>query len=142
MERTSIVLDASVIVKWFTQEEGKEKAVRIRNDFINNKIEIAVPDLIIYELSNALRFNPKFNQEDVKDAIESISTLDIDIIVPLQNTIDKSITLSFEHNITIYDAFYVALASELGFDLVTADEKLYNKLKSLGFIYLLDDTEF
>jgi len=124
MEKKALVPDTSVIVKWFTKEEDRDKAIKIREKFVNGEIEIAAPDLIIYELSNALRFNPAFNQEDVKEAIQSILDLDFEIITPLQTTTDKAIELAFEYNITIYDAFYVALADELDYAIITADKKL------------------
>lgn len=137
MERKALVLDASAILKWFTQEEERDKAIKIREKFLKGEIEIAVPDLILYEVGNALRFNPNFKSEDVKKAIESILEMEIDIIIPLPDTLKKAIELSYLKNITFYDAFYVALASDLEFDFITADEKLHEKIKDLGFTYLL-----
>ena len=37
MERTALVLDASVIIKWFTQEERRDKAIKLRQKYINGK---------------------------------------------------------------------------------------------------------
>ena len=139
MERKALVLDSSVIIKWFTQEENRDEAIQIREKFVNGEIEIAVPDLILYEIANALRFNPNFNSKDVEEAIESISGMDLNIIVPLSSTIKKAIDFAFSKNITIYDAFYISLASELEFTFVTADRDLYNKLKDLNFISLLGE---
>ena len=137
MERKEIVLDASVVVKWFTQEEGRDKAIILRDKFVNREINILCPDLILYELSNALRYNPNFDVDDVKLAINSILEMDLNIIVPLSSTINRAIELSFEKDITLYDAFYIALAFDLDFVFITADKKLYNKAKDLGFVELL-----
>jgi predicted nucleic acid-binding protein len=77
VEREEVVIDASVAIKWFTQEEDRDKALEISNNFINEEIDIVIPDLTLYEISNALRYNSNFNSTDVKDAIESIADLDL-----------------------------------------------------------------
>jgi len=139
MERETLVLDASVVIKWFTQEENREKAINLREKFINDEIEIIVPDLIFYEISNALRFNPNFSINDVQDAINSIFGIGIDITIPLSITFEKAIEISFSKNITLYDAFYEALALELNGSFVTADKKLYDKIKDIGNVILLKE---
>ena len=60
METEEIILDASVAIKWFTEETSHEKAKKFRERFLDGKINIIVPDLILYEIANALRFNPAF----------------------------------------------------------------------------------
>ena len=42
--------------------------------------------------------------------------------------------MAFKYKTTIYDAFYAALANEIGFKFVTADNKLYQKIKDLDFV--------
>ncbi len=124
-----MILDASVIVKWFTKEEGREKALKYRDMFLNDEIEIVVPDLILYEIGNALRYNPSFNNEDVKSAIRSLVDLGIDIIIPTTEILDTAINLAFKYNITLYDSAYLALAEILNNTLITADKNLYEKTK-------------
>ncbi len=128
------VLDASVIIKWFSEEEYTNTAIEIRNKFFKGTYELAAPDLILYEVSNALRFNPKFDEEDVIEAVNSLFDMGINIIVPTPRVVKSSITMAFKYNITIYDAFYAALAGEIGFTFVTADSKLYQKIKDLKFV--------
>jgi len=137
MERNALVLDASIIIKWFTKEENRDKAIAIRKAFIENEIEIAVPDLILYEISNALKHNPLFTSENVKEAIDSLLEIGIDIIIPIPETIHRAIDIAFSSKISLYDAFYIALALDLGFDFITADKKLYEKTKEYGNILLL-----
>jgi len=127
------VLDASVIIKWFSEEGYTDTAIKIRNKFFKGTYELAAPDLILYEVSNALRFNPNFNEEDVIGAVNSLFDMGINIIVPTPRVVTSSITMAFKYNITIYDAFYAALANEIGFTFVTADNKLYQKIKDLKF---------
>jgi len=137
MAKRTLVLDASVIIKWFTQEEKREQAIDLREKHINGDIEIVVPDLLLYEVSNALRFNPNFKEEDIKKAIQSLFDIDINIVVPVQETLQEAVDIAYSKNITIYDAFYIALAQTIGFDFITADEKLYEKTKDISGIFLL-----
>ena len=95
METNALVLDALVIVKWFTQEEKRSEALEIREKFINQKIDIVVPDLILYEISNALRYNPRFDEEDVKEAIDSLIKMELNIITPTKDIIERAIEISF-----------------------------------------------
>lgn len=61
-----LVLDTSVILKWFTQETYSDIALKIREDFYNGVHEIVEPDLLVYEFTNVLRYNPNYKIEDVK----------------------------------------------------------------------------
>lgn len=45
MSKTILVLDASVVIKWFSNEEDSEKAINIRDKFANGDILIVCPDL-------------------------------------------------------------------------------------------------
>ena len=137
MEKRTLVLDASVIIKWFTQEEKREQAIELREKYINGEIEIVVPDIILYEISNALRFNPNFQEKDIKEAIQSLFDIEIEIIVPIPEILQKSADVAYSKNITIYDAAYIALAQLIDFDFVTADEKLYEKIKDIKGVFLL-----
>ena len=47
MERSKIVVvDASVITKWFVEEEYSAEALKMREDYVNRLIDIAAPELL------------------------------------------------------------------------------------------------
>jgi len=133
------VLDASVVIKWFSEEEYTDRALKLRDDFSKGDIELVVPDLILYEVSNALRYNPDFDETDVADAVGTLFDIGISIIVPNREVINSALNLAYEHKITVYDAYYVALAKEINFKLITADRKLYLKIKDLKFAKYIDE---
>lgn len=73
MERVSemkyYVIDTSVAVKWFSEDEDDaENAFRLRQMLLDGLCSITIPDLLIYELANALKHNPNFTSKDVKAA--------------------------------------------------------------------------
>ena len=77
-----LVLDASFVLKWYKQEIHSEIAVKVKDEFIEGIHEIAVPDLLLYELANAMRFNKDFNDELIKESLTNFIDLDTDITIP------------------------------------------------------------
>jgi predicted nucleic acid-binding protein len=133
------VLDASVLIKWFSNEEYTDRALKLRDDFLQGYAELVVPDLLLYEVSNALRYNPNYNENDVIESVDSLYDMGINIIIPTGDVIKSAINLAFTHDVTLYDAFYAALAKEIDFTLITADAKFYRKTNNLGFIKFIDE---
>lgn len=133
------VLDSSVVIKWFSNEEYTDIALKLRDMFVSGDIEIVVPDLQIYEIANALRYNKQIERADVDNAVKSLIEIGIRVISPKREIMKKAIDFSYDYDLTIYDSCFIALAKELNFVFVTADEKLYKKIKSLNFVKLLKD---
>ncbi len=105
--------------------------------FVNGDILIVCPDLILYEITNALRYANALNENDVKDAVESLYNIEIDIIVPTKEVMRKSVEFAKEFNITVYDAVYISLSEILNAKLVTADEKLIRACKNHDYVISL-----
>lgn len=131
------VLDTSVIYKWYVEENGSEQALKILSDFIVGKIEISVPDLVLYELANALKFNPQITEKDIEDVIDNFINLNLNIVVATSGLLKNAVKISYKYDVTIYDAIYIALAGDLNFEFITADKKLFDKIKFLSFVKLL-----
>ncbi len=66
------VLDASVIIKWFVDEDGSKTARTLLTGHINGQYTIVEPDLLIYEVSNVLRYNPAFSQNATRECIAAL----------------------------------------------------------------------
>jgi len=133
-----MILDASVILKWFMKEDNSAKAMSLKEAHIIGKFTIAVPDIILYEVGNALRYEPEFSIQEVNRCLEELYALNLDIVAPLPDLLNLITEIAYHYDITFYDASYIALARELGFQFVTADEKLYSKVKKLSFVILLN----
>ena len=133
------VLDSSVIVKWFCDEEGTDIALKFRDSHSKGDANIACPDLVLYEIANALRFNKKITEDDVKNSVNSIIDIGIDIIVPTKTILESAVSLAFKYDTTLYDAYFIALAKELGYIFATSDDSFFKKIKELDFARLLKD---
>ena len=112
----------------FSSEEHTDKALELRQRYADDEIEVVVPDLVLNELANALRYNPNFDQEDVKDAIQSIFDMDFEILATSPEILKLATDISFEFETTIYDSIYLALAESLECVTITTDQELVNKL--------------
>ena len=134
-----IVLDASVALKWFLTEEDEDIAVQIKTNFIEGREEIAVPELLLSEISNVLRYKPSFNKKAVKDAVSTILDMGVTIFTPNLWLYEQAISIAYDYNLTVYDALYAALASELECPLITADESLKDALPARFKVKLLRD---
>ena len=51
--------------------------------------------------------------------------------------VESAKEIAEEKDVSVYDAIYISLADITGFEFVTADEKLYNKVKDLKYVKLL-----
>lgn len=130
MEREEkVVLDASVITKWYTKEKGSEAALRYRDMHVEGKLSIVEPGLFIYEVMNALNYNPNFNESDVEKAILSLLDLHIETVFPSEEMIKRTINIARMHSTSVYDSTYLALANLLKVQMITADCRFWEKAK-------------
>jgi predicted nucleic acid-binding protein len=124
-----IVIDASVVLKWFVKaEENTDIALKIRQSHVEGKIALFAPSLLPYEVTNVLRYNPDFNEEAVEEAIESLFLLNIRWCDATEENLKEAVALAFKNNITVYDASYVSMAKARNTKLLTADKQLKERM--------------
>ncbi len=124
MEKQAKVLDASVVVKWFSEEENSDKAINLKESYLNGEIILIIPILTKIEILNALRYK-KNSEEYLKKVNEDLENLQIKIAEINNNLLDKAVEISLKYNLTIYDSIYVAIAQLYGCQLITADKELF-----------------
>lgn len=124
----NIVIDASVIVKWFIDENDSDKAEIIKEQFINEKINLIIPSLLYYEVLNALKYSNLFKLDELNLVGESIENYGFDAVVIKDEIREKMVEIAINHDISMYDASYIALAEKYKTQLITADEKISKKL--------------
>lgn len=139
----SLVIDASIAVKWFLPEEGSDAAILIRKGFVDGDYRLIAPDLMLSEFTNVLWKRREFVDEAAGlDMLRDLLALGI-ALVPTEPIITRAYRLAQERSRTVYDAIYLALAESRGCDMVTADSRLYHAVeKHLPFVHLLGEWEF
>jgi len=135
-----LVLDTSVIIKWFRQGEIlADQALALRDAYLGGQVSVAVPDLVAYELANVLRFKMDLSTEQVCAGVQSLFDLGLDWRAPSSAVTRRAVQVARECDITVYDATFVALAESCAGALVTADRRLVERLASLPYVRFLGD---
>lgn len=133
-----IVLDASVVLKWiFDDEDGGKRAARFKDDHAAGQEIIAVPDLLFYEIGNVLTTKTRLSEEAVTEAFALLWDFQLERFDFGLEEFLGGVALSRKHKITLYDAAYMELSWRLKCRFVTADKKLYEKIKSIKTVELL-----
>ena len=122
------VLDASVSVAWFLDEEDDTASAAwelLRAD------SASVPLIWWYEIRNALVTagrRRRLSPADIDDAWERLRVLPVNIDEQLKD--DPIRGLAEQHGLTFYDAAYLELALRLRFPLATSDRALAKAARS------------
>jgi predicted nucleic acid-binding protein len=127
------VVDTSVVFKWYRQpgdEDYVSQAIAILENHLNGDLEIHVPNLLIYELGNILRFKEDLASKDAMTILKKTFMLDIKIYLIDLPFAENTFHLAKKYGITFYDASFLALSHLLDCPFITADRKLYTKSKS------------
>jgi predicted nucleic acid-binding protein len=138
------VVDASVLVKWFLyqQEADRDRALALRELHISGRSTLFIPQLALLEVLNAVRFSPRAKEEDGEMALEALQGLHLETKPPEPDLLRKANAIAWAYNVTIYDALYVALAEQVGYPLITADEAIVGKLTGHSIVLPLKELEF
>jgi predicted nucleic acid-binding protein len=136
------VVDASVLVKWFMEEEDRDRALSLRELHTSGRSSLFVFELTFLEILNALRYAPRADEEDGAEALHVLENLHLQVRPADFDLLRKANAIAWAYKITIYDALYVALAEQLGYPLITSDEAMVRKLKGHSIVVPLRDCEF
>jgi predicted nucleic acid-binding protein len=125
MARQTLVLDASIGVKWFSpyNESALLQALAIRDAHVVETVLITVPDLFYYEVANAIVYKKLFPVETIQSAVAAMFALNLETVQINSDLLMKSVKLSRQFDISIYDACYAVAAIEKQCPLVTANPR-------------------
>ncbi len=120
----TIIVDSSVVVKWFVDEDHSAEALNLRSG------SLAAPELLMVECVNVFWKKTRKSEMDearVRPAIEALTLFGLDLW-PAARLADRAFEIARTLDHAVYDCFYLALAERLAAPLVTADTRLINKL--------------
>jgi predicted nucleic acid-binding protein len=125
-----LVIDASVVVKWFIVENDSDQALLLRDRFIEGRVELYVPTLLYFEVLNALKYSQLFKPDELEAAGKSLENYGFKIITIKNEMRKHMISAAIDYGLSIYDASYLGLSIGLDKLFCTADEKIMRKLPS------------
>ncbi len=117
-----VVLDASVVLKWFTPsgEPGAAEARALRDRYLAGRLVIVVPSLLHLELINVAGRRWGWDERALLDLAAGLEQLGLEVVEP---RIDR-VAAWVARGLTAYDAAYVAIADERGVPLVSDDRTI------------------
>lgn len=125
-------VDASVALKLFLEEEGSEKAERLFFVLAETPpAALHAPDLLYTECANVLRSRVKRRALSAAAAEAAFATLrELPLTVtPTVEVVSDALLLALNLDISVYDACYASVARRFGVPLITADDRLAEKLR-------------
>ncbi|MBI4558947.1 MAG: type II toxin-antitoxin system VapC family toxin [Candidatus Hydrogenedentes bacterium] len=125
------VIDANVALKLFFEQPGSAHADMLFGRLaIEPRSRFYVPDFFYAECASAFanyeRVTP-YTPKQARDDMADLLALALHVI-PTAELAAEALAIALKHQISGYDAFYVALSRRLNVPLVTADEKLVRAL--------------
>jgi len=130
---TKLVLDASVALKWampLAREPLTDQSLRLFREYRDGAVDFLVPDMFWVELGNVLWKGVRqrrWTRSEAESVAADMKARDF-VTVPSLMLLTEALEISFQHDRSVYDCLYVALAVQIKADLITADERLANAL--------------
>jgi len=125
------IVDASVVAKWFIEEEHSEAALSV----LREKNRLHAPDFLFLEMDSIIC---KWVRRVVITTEEAMELRDALRQYPIQHHsflsfLDSAFAIANQTGQSIYDCLYVALAALIKARMVTADRRLYDGLGNSKF---------
>lgn len=126
-----IVVDASVVVKWFTVEPLHEEA----RGLLLGDDQLLAPDIVTVEVANALWAKVgrgEIGQAASARAVATLAAGGQPQLRPSTPLVPRAFELARRLDHPVYDCLYLALAEQRDATLVTADKRFGTAAASLA----------
>lgn len=124
----TLVIDASIAVKWVVEEEGTAEALALRRH-----TQLIAPELLIAECANILWKKVRRGELAKAEALLAgrlLQVADIEL-VPTRSLLEDATRLAIDLDHPAYDCLYLALATARDCRFATADDRFLRKLAQL-----------
>ncbi len=114
----TLVVDASVALKWVLPEEGADRARRLPGSE-----PLAAPELLLIECANVLTMRVRRKLLTPDEALQALSIITSAPVrrVPSAGHVEAAQRIAIELGQTVYDSLYLAVALAERATFVTAD---------------------
>ncbi|MDR3049389.1 MAG: type II toxin-antitoxin system VapC family toxin [Elusimicrobiota bacterium] len=121
-----ILIDASALLAVVLNEAEKQKIVKLTQGD-----EICCPEIVPYEVGNALSAMLKRHRLNEEQIIKSFNLFELFFLHYVEVDIAAALKIAIKHNIYAYDAYYLEAAFRLKLPLLTLDSAMKNKANGL-----------
>ena len=132
--RNVVVVDASIAIKWVLEESDSDRAEALLIEWNDKGISIYAPNLLVYEITNALYRKVRKGEitlDRAKEALADISLAEIDFDFSIDFALStRAMELANHFSLpATYDSHYLALAELKDCPLWTADTRMWRAVK-------------
>ena len=127
------VVDASVAVKWLVDEAFSDQAATL----LTGEATLVVPELVFAEAANALWATWRRGDiaaEDLGEAVDALKSAPVAIPFSMAQLAAAAARLAADIDHPAYDCFYLALAIQTGYPVVTADTCFHDKVRAHPYL--------
>lgn len=132
MTAGTLVLDASVGVKWFKDEEGSEQARALIAELGAGTVRLVVPAVFPFEVLDVVR--RLFGVSDARRVWSEVSAAGLLVAGSDEALLADTLRIAETLGCTLYDAAAPALAARLECPLVTADRRAHGRVEGARLI--------
>ena len=121
-----LTVDASIVVKWYISEKYSEESRLL----LAHRLERYAPDIVLAEFANTVWKKARRNEiADPREYLDELPHLrEVIVLHSGGEFIERAAQIAMEINHPVYDCLYLACAEATGSMLITADQKLGNKV--------------
>ena len=130
---TGYVVDASIVVKWLVKEEWSDEA----SSLLEAEAILIAPELLFAEVCNALWAMCRrgdIGGEDLADATDALRAAPIVVPFSMRQLAAAAARLAVDLDHPVYDCFYLALAVQEQYPVLTADARFHGKVCSHPYL--------
>ncbi len=130
---TGYVVDASVVVKWLVDEDYSDDATLL----LDAGSTLVAPALVFAEAANALwamRRRGDIAADELADAVAVLRAAPILHPVSMLQLTAAAARLATDLDHPVYDCFYLALAIQTQYPVVTADARFSDKVRAHPYL--------
>lgn len=128
----TVVLDASVGVLWFRDGAASVAAYRLLERQADGLLEIVVPTNFVHEVLSFVRRD--FGVSGPATAFELLKRAQIAVVPLSDEVVREAAAVTDSLGCTFYEALAPAVATVLGADLVSADERAHARYPGVRII--------
>jgi predicted nucleic acid-binding protein len=121
-----IVVDASLVIKWFIPEVDSDAARR----WLDASHDYLAPELLFPETGNTVWKKVRRGELSLDDGQQLATDLSVIAVetVSMRGLLPDAHALALRTGITVYDATYLALAVRLETQVITGDDRFARRL--------------
>ena len=130
---TGYVVDASVVVKWLVTEEWSNESSAL----LEAGLTLIAPELVFAEASNALwamHRRGDLSRDDLSDATDLLRSAPLSVPVSMRRLAAGAVRLAVDLGHPAYDCYYLALAMQEQYPVVTADARFHDRVREHPYL--------